>query len=166
MPATVSGSLARGGRRPSTEKHDLLQSIRRRCPPFLLRADPRANAVAAIAIARRERAAMTRVARLRPFRLQTWQHGADAIIGAVRLHANRRHLGGASAFVMVALRGVRRCRSGTALRVDFAGWWFTPWHNQHGDHGKVRKPGHAAARRNVDAAAAAGCRGMHVMCLD
>ena len=79
MPATVSGSLARGGRPPSDEKHELLQSIRRRCAPFLLRADPRASAVAAIALGRRERAAMTRETRLRSFRLQTWQHGADAV---------------------------------------------------------------------------------------
>ena len=79
MPATVSGSLARGGRPPSDEKHELLQSIRRRGAPFLLRADPRASAVAAIALGRRERAAMTRETRLRSFRLQTWQHGADAV---------------------------------------------------------------------------------------
>ena len=42
----------------------------------------------------------------------------------------------------------------------------TPCHKQHDDHGKVRKPGHAAVGRNDDAAGAAGCRGMHVKCLD
>ena len=46
------------------------------------------------------------------------------------------------------------------------GWQFITWHNHYGDRGKVRKPGHAAAKRNNDAAGAAGCRGMHVKCLD
>ena len=54
-----------------------------------------------------------------------------------------------------------------SVACGLVGWQFITWHNHYGDRGKVRKPGHAAAKRNGDdAAGAAGCRGMHVMCLD
>ena len=72
--------------RPSDIDHGLPKPIRRRRPPFLLRVDARTSAVRSSALAGRERAPMTQATSSSLYRLQTWQHVAEAVHGLQGSH--------------------------------------------------------------------------------
>ena len=84
-----------GRRRPSDIDHGLPKPIRRRRPPFLLRVDARTSAVRSSALAGRERAPMTQATSSSLYRLQTWQHVAEAAHGRQGSHIIRHRLGAA-----------------------------------------------------------------------
>ena len=79
----------------SDTDHGLPKPIRRRRPPFLLRVDARASADRSCALAGRERAPMTQATSSSLYRLQTWQHVAEAAHGRQGSHIIRHRLGAA-----------------------------------------------------------------------
>jgi len=86
MPVPPRRRRFGGRRRPSDIDHGLPKPIRRRRPPFLLRVDARTSAVRSRALAGRERAPMTQATSSSLYRLQTWQHVAEAVHGLQGSH--------------------------------------------------------------------------------
>ena len=86
MPVPPRRRRFGGRRRPSDTDHGLPKPIRRRRPPFLLRVDARTSAVRSRALAGRERAPMTQATSSSLYRLQTWQHVAEAVHGLQGSH--------------------------------------------------------------------------------
>ena len=94
-PFHHAGVVSVAGGRPSDTDHGLPKPIRRRRPPFLLRVDARASADRSCALAGRERAPMTQATSSSLYRLQTWQHVAEAAHGRQGSHIIRHRLGAA-----------------------------------------------------------------------
>ena len=166
MPVPPRRRRFGGRRRPSDTDHGLPKPIRRRRPPFLLRVDARASAVRSSALAGRERAPMTQATSSSLYRLQTWQHEAEAVHGLQGSHAYCNREGRRSALAVVALRDARRCLSSTTTRDRCAGRRFTCRRRNHDVHGRPRRTGHATNLHDSDGAAAAGRRGIDVKLLD